>query len=161
MMHFWRKDLMKSADLYFTVPAEVPFWTPSQFKPLIFAVVLPLSHMSRHTGSWLVKGTPEGEQTEQALKRGFKVGNPNEPDELHELEGGLCGMWEDPEGGAQLVLQQFLAWVSNFPPMQKCMVRGLLSGSKQRPVPQVGRHRGGGKHQRLGDRDLDDLGEVS
>ncbi len=64
MMHFWQKDLMKSADLYFTVPAEVPFWTPSQFEPLIFAVVLPLSHVSRHTGPWLVKGTPEGEQTE-------------------------------------------------------------------------------------------------
>jgi hypothetical protein len=61
MMHFWRKDLMKNANLFFTVPAEVPFWAASQFKPLIVVVVLPLSHVARHTGPWVAKGTPEGE----------------------------------------------------------------------------------------------------
>ncbi len=48
MTHFWWKDLMKSTDLYFSVPAEVPFLIPSQFEPLILAVVLPLSHVARH-----------------------------------------------------------------------------------------------------------------
>jgi hypothetical protein len=130
MTHFWRKDLMKSANLYFTMPAELPFWAPSQFEPLIVAVNLPLSHVARHTGPWLVKGTPEGERTEQTLRRAFKGGDPNDP-ELYDLEGVMCGVWEDPEGGAWAVLQQFLAWASNFPPVQKCLVRGMLSGSKQ------------------------------
>jgi hypothetical protein len=31
MTHFWRKDLMKDADVFFTVPANVLFWTSSQF----------------------------------------------------------------------------------------------------------------------------------
>ncbi len=138
MTHFWRKDLMKSADLFFTVPVEVLFWAASQFEPLIVTVVLPLSHVARHTGPWVAKETPEGEQTEKALRLGFKGGNSNDPVELHALEGGLCGVWEDPEGGARIVLQQFLAWASNFPPVQKCMVRGIISGSKRRPFPQTG-----------------------
>ena len=142
---------MKSADLYFTVPAEVPFWAPSQFEPLIVAIVFPLSHVARHTGQWLVKGTTEGEQTEQTLKHGFKGGDPDDPVTPHELEGILCSVWEDPERGARLALQQFLAWASNCPPVQKCLVWGLLLGSKQRPLYQTGQHRGGSKHQQSGD----------
>ncbi len=95
-MHFRRKDLMKNADLLFTVPAEVPFWAASQFEPLIVAVVLSLSHVARHTGPWVAKGTSEGEQTEQALRLGFKGGDPDDPVELHDLEGGLSSVWEDP-----------------------------------------------------------------
>jgi hypothetical protein len=94
MMHFWRKDLMKRADLYFTVPVEVPFWASSQFEPLIVAVILPLSHVDRHTGPWVVMGTTEGEETEQTLRHGFKGGDHNDPDKLHELKGVLCDVWE-------------------------------------------------------------------
>jgi hypothetical protein len=61
MTHLWRKDLMKYADLLFTVPAQIPFWTSGQFEPLIVAVILPLSHVSRYTGPWVVKGTDKGE----------------------------------------------------------------------------------------------------
>jgi hypothetical protein len=50
MMHLWQKDLMKSADLLFSVPAQVPFWTARQFKPLIIAIVLPLAHVPRYAG---------------------------------------------------------------------------------------------------------------
>ena len=74
MTHFWRKDLMKNADLFFTVPAEVPFWNAGQFEPLIVAIVLPLSHVQSYTGPWVVKGTDEGERYELALRRGFKGG---------------------------------------------------------------------------------------
>ncbi len=151
MIHFWRKDLMKSTNLFFTVPAEVHFWAASQFKPLIFAIVWPLSHVAKHTGPGVAKGTPERERTEQALRLGFKGGNSNGPVELHDLEGALCGMWEDPEGGVWIVLQLFLAWASNFPPVQKCMVRGMLARSKRRPFPQTGRQRGDSKHQQSGD----------
>ena len=150
MTHFWRKDLMKSADLLFTVPAGVPFWTDAQFEPLIVAVILPLSHVASYTGPWIVRGTPEGERTERALSIGFKGGDTDDSVELHDLEGGLCGLWEDAVGGSRTVLQQFLAWASNFPPVQKCMVRELLPGGKRRPFPQVGRQRGHRKRPRLG-----------
>ena len=128
MMHLWRKDLMKYADLLFTIPAQVLFWTARQFEPLIIAIVLPLMHVPSYTGPWLVWGTNEGEQAEQALQRGFKGKG-----ETHdaELDGNMCEVWEDAESGSRLVLQQFLAWVSNFPPVQKCLVRVVLSGGKR------------------------------
>jgi hypothetical protein len=107
---------MKNADLLFTVPAQVPFWTAGQFKPLIVAIILPLSYVPRYTGPWLVKGTDEGERAEQALRQGFKGGDPNDAVELHELEGCLRKVWEDAEGGSRAVLQQFLAWARTFPP---------------------------------------------
>jgi hypothetical protein len=40
--------------------------------------------------------------------------------------------------GSQSVLQQFLAWASNFPPVQKCQVRGVLSGRKQQLLLKTG-----------------------
>ncbi len=130
MTHFWRKDLMKNANLLFTVPAQVPFWTAGQFEPLIIAIILPLSHEPRYTGPWLVKGTDEGEQAEQTLWQGFKGGDPDDADKLHELEGRVREMWQEPERGSRTVLQQFLAWASTFPPVQKCAVWTVLSGSK-------------------------------
>ena len=79
---------MKSADLLFTVPASVPFWTARQFEPLIVVIVLPLSYVPSYTGPWLVKGSDKGEHAEQALQRGFKGGeDPNDAGEFHELNG--------------------------------------------------------------------------
>ena len=91
MTHLWRKDLMKNADLLFTVPAQVPFWTPGQFEPLIVAVILPLSHVPRprYTGPWVVKGTDKGEQTTLTLRHGFKMGEQDDTGEFHELDGFL------------------------------------------------------------------------
>ncbi len=60
MTHMWRKNLGKDADVLFTVPVGVPFWTSGQFEPLIVAIVFPLSPVPRYTGPWLVKGTDEG-----------------------------------------------------------------------------------------------------
>jgi hypothetical protein len=54
MTHFWKKDLIKNADLLFTVPAQVPFWTAGQFEPLIVAIILPLSYVPRYTGPQLM-----------------------------------------------------------------------------------------------------------
>jgi hypothetical protein len=116
MTHLWRKDLMKNAHLLFTVPAQVPFWTSGQFKPLIVAVILPLSHVPRYTGPWVVKGTDEGERAALTLRRGFKTGEQDDAGEFHELDGFLREVWKDPESGSRFVLQQFLAWASNFPP---------------------------------------------
>jgi hypothetical protein len=148
MTHMWRKDLMKNADLLFTVPAQVPFWTAGQFEPLIVAIVLPLMHVPRYTGPWLVRGTDEGERAEQALRRGFKGGGEtHDTGELHELDGNMCEVWEDAERGSRIVLQQFLAWASNFPPVQKCLVRGVLSGGRRRSLPEAGRQWGSKRHR--------------
>ncbi len=149
MSHLWRKDLMKNADLLFTVPIQVPFWTARQFEPLIVAIVLPLMYAPSYTGPWLVWGTNKGEQAEQALQRGFKgKGETHDAGELHELDRDMWEVWEDAESGSRLVLQQFLAWASEFPPVQKCLVRGLLSGGKQRSLPKTGQQRGGAKRHR-------------
>ncbi len=72
MTHLWHKDLMKNADLLFTVHAKVPLWTARQFELLIVAIVLPLMYVPSYTGPWLVRGTNEGERAERALRRGFK-----------------------------------------------------------------------------------------
>jgi hypothetical protein len=109
--HFWRKDLIKDADMFFTVPANVPFWTANQFEPLIVAIILPHSYVPSYTGPWLVKGTDFGQRVEQALWRGFKCGDKGEPSrndagQLHDLEGELCELWEGPESGSRSVLQQ-------------------------------------------------------
>jgi hypothetical protein len=138
MTHLLRKDLMKNADLLFTVPAQVPFWTSGQFKPLIVAVILSLSHVPSYTGPWLVKKTDKGEQAEHTLRRGFKTGEPDVTCKFHELGGFLRKVWKDLESGSRFVLQQCLAWASNFPLVQKCLVRGMLSGGKQRQVPETG-----------------------
>ena len=79
------------------------------------------------------------------------MGEPDDTGEFHELDGFLREVWKDPESGSWFVLQQFLAWASIFPPMQKCLVRGMLSGGKQQQVPKTGRPEGGNKHNRLGD----------
>ena len=96
MTHLWRKDLMMNADLLFTVPAQVPFWTSGQFEPLIVAVILPLSHVPRYTGPWVVKGTDEGERAALTLQRGFKTGEQDDTGEFHELDRFLHEVWKDP-----------------------------------------------------------------
>ena len=87
----------------------------------------------------MVKGTDKEEQTALTLRRGFKTGEQDDTGKFHELDGFLHEVWKDPESGSRVVLQQFLAWVSNFPPMQKCLVRGMLSGGKRQQVSEIRR----------------------
>ena len=152
MTHLWRKDLMKNMNLLFTVPAQVPFWTSRQLEPLIVAIVLPLAHVHSYAGPWLVRGTHKWEQAEQTLQRGFKdKGDTHDVRELHELGRDVWEVWEDPASGSQNVLQQFLAWASNFPPMQECLVRGVLSRNKRRSLPKTGGQQRGAKRHISGD----------
>ena len=144
--------LMTHVDLLFTVPAQVPFWTARQLEPLIVAIVLLLAHVLSNVGPWLVRGTHKGERAEQALQRGFKdKDNTHDTGELHELGRDMCEVWEDLVSGSRIVLQQFFAWARHFPPVQECLVRGVLSGSKQRPLPKTGRQQRGAKCHRSGD----------
>ncbi len=81
---------MKNVDLFITIPAQVPFWTARQYVPLIVVIVLSLAYVPSYTGPWLVCGTHEGEQAEQALQKGFKDKDTNDTGEPHELDGDVC-----------------------------------------------------------------------
>ena len=166
MTHLWRRNLGKSADILFTVPAGVPFWGSLQFEPLIVAIVFPLAHVSSYTGPWSVKGTDMGLYFERALAAGFSkptVGPPakrprlEDPREggippangpagggwdtrqLHDVDGPLPGVFDDPEAGSRALLRELLASAGRLPPVRKCLVRQVLQGVKKRPLPQAGR----------------------
>jgi hypothetical protein len=139
MTHMWRKNLGKNADVLFTIPVGIPFWTAGQFAPLIVAIVFPLSHLPRYTGPWLVKGTDEGARFKRSIIDRFKG---NDPRERHDVGGNLQCMWEDTLSGSHAVLQQLLTWAGGFPPVQKCMVQEVLPGVSKQPIPEAGQQRG-------------------
>ncbi len=125
--------------MLFTVPAGDNFWASSQFEPLIVVIVFPLAHIPRYTGPWMVGGTDEGAQFEQTPFDGFKG---NLTGQLHELDGSLQRMWEDAASGSWVVLQQLLAWVGRFPPVQKTLVQRMLLGGSKQPLFEAGQERG-------------------
>jgi hypothetical protein len=59
------------------------------------------------------------------------MGEPDDACKFHELDRLLHEVWNDPKSGSWFVLQNFFAWASNLPPMQKFLVWGMLSGGKQ------------------------------
>jgi hypothetical protein len=87
MTHMWRRDLGKSADILFTVPAGIPFWGSSQFEPLIVAIIFPLSHASCYPGPWAVKGMDLGEH----YRRDSSNLGPGPPSQL--AKGGRVWEW--------------------------------------------------------------------
>ena len=135
MTHLWRKQLSKDADLIFSVACGPEFWPKEMHEPLIILIVLPLHHVDRYHGPWLVKGTEAAERTQSLLTRGFKIWNNYVPGELHELDGEMSRMWSTQEEWSRSVLFEFLAAQRNFPPVQECLVRGLLRCTPKRPVP--------------------------
>jgi hypothetical protein len=153
MTHLWRRNLGKTTDVFFTVPAGVPFWGSSQFEPLIVANVFPLAHVSSYTGPWTVKGTDMGLYYKRALAAGFSkptVGPPTkkpilegprgggvlpaseltggggDTGQLHDMDGPLPGVFDDPEAGSRALLRELLASVGELPPVRKCLVRKVL-----------------------------------
>ena len=137
MTYLWRKDLGKDADVLFTVQTGVPFWTSNQFEPLLVAIVFPLSHVPRYTGPWLVRGTDEGREYERTLTLGFKIGGDYDAAKLHDVDGSVRSLWEDPQVRSRFVLQQLLAWAGTLPPVSECMVRGVLPGGSGRPISKA------------------------
>ena len=149
MTHLWRKQLSKDADVVFTVPCDPSFWPIDMHEPLIILIVFPLTFVQRYQGPWLVKGTDGISQTEGTLNRGFKLWREgrNDPRQLHELEGYVPGVWKGPEEWSRLILLKFLDAQREFPPVQECMVRGLLCTSSQRSFSCPGLA-GGGRRDR-------------
>ena len=137
MTHMWRKDLKKDADVQFYVQTGVPFWQSHQFEPLLVALVFPFAHVDRYTGPWVVQGTDDGRAAEQALTLGFKIRSDYDASQLHDLDGRVRSMWQDPEGQSRLVLQQLLARTGALPPVQKCLVRKVLPGGAGRSLPPL------------------------
>ena len=165
MTHLCRRNLGKTADVLFTMPAGVPFWGSSQFEPLIVAIVFPLAHVSSYTGPRTVKGMDMGLYYEQALAAEFSkptVGPPTkkprlegprgggvfptfEPTgvgrdtgQLHDVDGPLPEVFDDPEVGSRTLLRELLASVGKPPPVRECLVWKVLQGVKKRSLPQAG-----------------------
>ena len=135
MTHLWRKLLGKDADLMFTLEVGDHFWSRRQHEPLIVAVVLPFAHRTRYFGPWVARYTPEAKKVARELENGFKWCKNHRHRGLHDMGGSLCEMWKDPEGRSRDLLQEFLRWAGGFPPVLECVVRGVLRGGSERPVP--------------------------
>ena len=147
MTHLWRKALSRDADVLFTVQTGDHFWKPSQFEPLIVVIVLPLTHIRGYHGPWVVRGTQEGRQLERRLTNGFKIHRGWKPPGTPDVERELRRVWENPNGRSRDLLLEFLTFARKFPPVQECVVRGLLSGRKARLVPETEERTGGRKRR--------------
>jgi len=148
--HLWRKALSKDADLMFSVEPGTPFWPTNMHEPLLIAIVFPISHVPSHRGPWVVCGTPAARALEYKLTRGFKCwkNGRRDPQQLHELEGYVPGLWESAAEWGRSLLLEFLDEQSRFPPVQECLVRAMLPDKAGRPLP---RKRPPGRGPSLGD----------
>jgi hypothetical protein len=68
MMHMWRRDLGKNANILFTVHAGILFWGAAQFELPIIAIIFPLSHVSNYTGPWAIRGMDLGVHYKHAFE---------------------------------------------------------------------------------------------
>jgi hypothetical protein len=88
MTAWWRKRLIKTSDLLFTIPLNSPVWAKANHEPLICAVCLPLSR--KKDGPWRHKDSTAAQR----------------------LQGRLPGVLEGRFGNARNLLRQLLgqAW---------------------------------------------------
>ena len=131
--YIWQKNLLKEADLFFEVAVGELFWSKEQHEPLIIAIVLPLTHVPNHRGPWVAKGTDKSQQVQLKLTKGFKLGTKHDTGGLYVVDGVLRPVWKDKERRSGRVLREFLARAGRMPPVQKCLVRGMLQGPSRRP----------------------------
>ena len=126
MTHFWRKNLLKDADLFVEVGVRDHFWTKDQHEPLIVVIVLPLAHVPNHRGPWAAKGTDESQRVQLKLTKGVKFGTKHDTGGLYVVDGVLRPVWKDKERRSGRVLREFLVRAGRMPPVQKYLVRGML-----------------------------------
>ncbi|EJK54877.1 hypothetical protein THAOC_25457 [Thalassiosira oceanica] len=138
MTHLWRHSLGKDADLSFTVTTGNHFWARAQHESLLIAVVLPLCHSPAHRGPWVLRGSEGAVDLARELERGFRLHSGRlSREQLSNMDPSVQEMWKDPERRSRTLLLQFLSSARKFPPVQECLVRGLLRGKFGGPVPQA------------------------
>ena len=116
VIHLWRKNLGKDADVLWTVGTGDHFWNKLQHEPLMLAIIFIL-HMEKHTGGPELPCIGEPESLKKELKSGFKFAGGRDPSKLSDLDRTLRSLWNDPEGRSQSLLLQFLDWAGNLPPV--------------------------------------------
>ena len=152
MTHLWRKQLKKDADVMFTVSTGASFWPKDMHEPLIISIVFPFAHVPNYRGPWSLKYSPETASLVRLLEAGFKDPAVNGSRKFYDVGGTMPDLWKSEEKWSGSLLRKFLNTQRTFPPVSKCLVRGMLSGGRDRSVPgadQDGRRR----KRRLGDGD--------
>ena len=151
MTHLWRKALSKDADILFEVVTGDHFWAREQHEPLLIAIVFPLCHRPDYQGPWALRDCERVRSIAVDLERGFKVHAGKtlrgQSGELLDVEPAMQEMWKTPVRRSRAILLQLLDFARRFPPVQECLVRGLLRGKFEGPVPKAsgGGPGGGGR----------------
>ena len=132
-----------------TIESGPVFWPRHMHEPLLVLIVFPFAHIPSFRGPWVLKGTDAAVDVESRLTSGFKLWKAaaNDPGRFSELDSAVPQMWQDPEEWSRTVLLQFLAQQREFPPVRKCVVRGLLHKLPDRPLPTARLARRRGRHR--------------
>ena len=136
MTHLFRRSLGKDADLMFEAASGSWFWPLSMHEPLIVAIVLPIVHVPRHRGPWVLRSSELSKHAAAELQSGFKHPEVRGAIKLHDLDCPVPSLREDPERWSGIVLREFLETAArDHPPLSDGLLRGLLHYLPERSVP--------------------------
>ena len=90
--HLWRKQLSKEEDVLFTVNVGLSFPSCSMHESLIVLIVLPLAHVSKYRGPWVLWGSSRSLEVKDHLGAGFKYPELHGCGKFHDLEGPVHGV---------------------------------------------------------------------
>ena len=116
MIHLWRKQLYKDADVFFTINVGPSFWPCSIHEPLIVLIFLPLDHVSSYRGPWVLRGSSTAFEVKYHLEDGFKTPELHGCGKFHDLEGPMHGVRYPKEEWIWSLLFKFLEDQKTFPP---------------------------------------------
>ena len=126
MTHLWERALGKDADLMFHVKAGTSFWPKGMHEPLIILLVLPLRFVPHYRGPWVMRGTDRAASYKSRLVAHLGATGADGAGELHELEGGVCGMRKGVGEVAGDILREFLVEARGFRSVHVRGVRRML-----------------------------------
>lgn len=124
MTHLWMKQLSKDADIVCTLQPSSLRWPVEMFESGIALIVLHVCYIPNYRGPCVAKGTPAANNIESKLTKGSKAWRrlQHDPEQFHELEKELQGIWQDEETWSRHILQQFYDQRS-FPPCNNVWCR--------------------------------------
>ena len=136
MTHLFRRSLGKDADLMFEAASGSWFWPLSMHEPLIVIIVLPLVHVPRHHGPWVLRSSELSNNTAKELKGGFKHPEVWGQVKLHDLDCPVPSLRTEAGKGSGPVLREFLDTArTKHPPLSHGLLRGLLHHLPERSIP--------------------------